>query len=350
MTRPTLSDRAEPQPQTQVPANPDLVSARLDERHVRRERIRKRLMWAGLSWWCGLGWVVALIAVSVAGGSESNEGLVLGVVFGSGTIASIALMLSGYLVGRRNADWWRPRLKEVPPNGSKIGDRECGTRRGARRRSSERRERDRYAIAKQVRLQLREAQIHERRRDGNGTLLSEPILVLHTTRDRTLDVFDQEGNELGRIIRVLHRTSKAEGDVWMAQVHDTHSQIVFTVRLAPRRRRPKREAVKTGSYAICSADGKPVATIGPPTTSDKRSTRQVTVGRQLLAHIEEYSKFRLTVADTTRRKIAEMSRPSGVNSQSGWYVINRTGAVDEPLRGLVIAAGIVWDDTCVEND
>jgi hypothetical protein len=109
-------------------------------------------MLAGLSWWGGLAWFVALIAVSVAGGRESNEELVLGVILGSGTIASIALMLAGYLIGQRNADWWRPRLKEVPPSDSDASDGDRRTPRHAFQKTSDRREKHWYSMAQQLAL------------------------------------------------------------------------------------------------------------------------------------------------------------------------------------------------------
>jgi hypothetical protein len=302
-------------------------------------------MWAGLSWWGGLAWVVALIAVSIAGGRESNEELVLYLTLGSGTIVSIALTLAGYLIGRRNADWWRPRLKEMLPRDADATDSDRRTPQRVSQKSSARREKHRSSMAQQVRSQIREARIYERRGDGNGTLLSEPILVVHRSRDRTLYVFDQEGNEMGRVVRVLHSASKAEGSVWIAELRDTHGHTVLALRLAPRRRRLKHAPVATGSYAICSADGKHLATIGPPEIADKRSCRTATAGGQLLAHIEEESKLNMTVADADRGKIADIGSPVGFSAQSGWYVVNRTDAVEQPLSGVILAACIVWDDT-----
>lgn len=331
---------------------------KLDETGVRRERLRKRLTIAGLSWFGGLTWLVALIAGSVAGGGEPTEGLVVGVTFGSGTIASIALLLAGDVVGRPNADWWQPRLKEALPGDVDPTDGDGRMSQRASRRKNERRAKRRYSRAEQVRSQIRATQIYERRRDGDGTLLGEPILVLNRSRRGVLGVFDQEGNELGSVVRVLDGTSKSEGGVWTAEIRDIRGETVLAVRLAPRRRRRWRKdtPIETGVYGICSADGKHLATIGPSKTSDKRTHRAVTAADSLslLAHIDEQTArwtvaTRWTVADAERRKIGEIVCPSGIDSQPGWYVATRNGAVGRPLSSVILAACVVWDDTRTDS-
>jgi hypothetical protein len=52
----------------------------------------------------------------------------------------------------------------------------------------------------------------------------------------------------------------------------------------------------------------------------------------------------LTVSDADGRQVAD------ITCKTEWYVVNWKAPVDEPLRRLVLAASIVWDDARIERN
>jgi hypothetical protein len=211
-------------------------------------------------------------------------------------------------------------------------------RRSASPIDSEREAKRRHRMAKRVRRQIRAAQIFNRRLDGGGTLLTEPILVLHGRRRGDLAIFDQEGNQLGAAIRVRDPTSESPGSTWISQLRDSQGRSVLAVHLAARRRWPKSAPSKNGTYAVCSPDGRELAHVGQLM---KGSSLTVTVESDPLAYIDEGDS--LTVSDADGRHIAD------ITCKTEWYVVNCKAPVDEPLRSLVLAASIVWDDSRIES-
>jgi hypothetical protein len=191
-----------------------------------------------------------------------------------------------------------------------------------------------YATAKRVRQELREARVYERRLDGGGTLLTEPILVLHREHRAGFAIFDQEGNPLGLAIRVPGLISGRSGSAAISEVRDTVGKPVLTIRMTVRRRWRKHPPGKTGTYAICSPDGTRIANIA--------SSGAVTTGDDRVAHLDV--SRRVTIDDADGRQIAHITR------SAGWYVVQYTAAVDEPLRSLVLATSIVWDDKRPESE
>jgi hypothetical protein len=192
------------------------TSLRLDERGQRVERVRNALLTAGV---CCLvsfglvGWVVTVIS----GGGEHTEDLTALLIMAGVAVGGVLLLLVGLLVGRRTSDWWHPRMKETALTGySREGlSLESTQRRSASPIDSEREAKRRYRMAKRVRRQIRAAQIFDRRLDGGGTLLTEPILVLHGRRRGDLAIFDQEGNQLGSAVRMRDSTSDSPGSAWI---------------------------------------------------------------------------------------------------------------------------------------
>lgn len=315
------------------------TSLRLDERGQRVERVRIALQVAGtclLPLSPAVAWIVTVIN---GDGDHSEDPTAL--LIGAGVaIVGVLLLLGGWLIGRRTSDWWHPRLRETAPGGYSHEGllQESTQRKSASARHSEREAERRYRMAKRVRAQIRAAQIFDRRLDGGGTLLTEPILVLHGRPRGDLAIFDQEGNQLGSAVRVQDPASESRGKAWISQVRDSQGRSVLAVRLAARRRWPKSAPTKNGTYAVCSPDGTELAYIGQWT---KRSPRTVTVGGDPLAHLDEGPS--LTVTDADGRQVAE------ITCKTEWYVLNCKAPVDEPLRSLVVAASIMWDDSRIES-
>jgi hypothetical protein len=73
----------------------------------------------------------------------------------------------------------------------------------------------------------------------------------------------------------------------------------------------------------------------------KRSSLTVTVESDPLAYLDEGDS--LTVSDADGQHIAD------ITCKAEWYVVNCKAPVDEPLRSLVLAASIVWDDSRIES-
>src|ERR1700681_4006237 len=53
----------------------------------------------------------------------------------------------------------------------------------------------------------------------------------------------------------------------------------------------------------------------------------------------------MTVSDADGRQIAHITSPG-----AEWHVVDCKAPVDEPLRSVVLAASIVWDDTKPRGD
>jgi hypothetical protein len=52
----------------------------------------------------------------------------------------------------------------------------------------------------------------------------------------------------------------------------------------------------------------------------------------------------MTISDAEGRRVAH------ITSNRPWYALNYKAPVDEPLRRLVLAASIVWDDAGPESN
>lgn len=319
------------------------TSLRLDERGQQVEQARNALQIAGtcLLLWCpAVAWVVTVIN----GDGEHSEDPIPLLIAAGVAIVGILLMLGGWLIGRRTSDWWHPRMRETAPAGYSRERRSVQSTqtKSASNADRERAAERRYRMAKRVRGQIRAARIFDRRLDGGGTLLTEPILVVQGQRRGDLAIFDQEGNQLGSAVRIQDPTSESPGSAWISQVRDSQGRSVLAVRLASRRRWPKSAPSKTGTYAVCSPDGTEIANIGRLTKrSSKLSFRTVTVGGDPLARLVQEQS--LTVSDADGRQVAL------ITCKTGWYVVNCKAPVDEPLRSLLLAASIVWDDSRIEN-
>jgi hypothetical protein len=315
------------------------TSLRLDQRGQRVERVRNALLIAGV---CCLSFspAVGSVAAVISGDGGHTEDPIPVFIMAGVAVGGALLLLVGLLVGRRTSDWWHPRMREMAPTGySREGlFLESPQRRRASPIDSEREAKRRYRMAKRVRGQIREAQIFDRRLDGGGTLLTEPILVLHGRRRGDLAIFDQEGNQLGSAVRMQDPTAESPGSAWTSRVRDSQGRSVLAVRLAARRRWPKSAPSKTGTYAVCSPDGRELANIGQLT---KRSSRIVTVGSDSLARLDEGDS--LTVSDADGRQVAD------ITCKTEWYVVNCKVPLDEPLRSLVLAASIVWNDSRIDS-
>jgi hypothetical protein len=315
------------------------TSLRLDDRGQQVEQVRNALQTAGtclLLFSPAVAWIVTVIN----GDGERSEDLT-GLLVGAGVaIVGVLLILGGWLTGRRTSDWWHPRMRETAPGGYSREDLslEPARRKSASAIDSEHEAERRYRMAKRVRGQIRAAQIFDRRLDGGGTLLTEPILVLHGRRRGDLAIFDQEGNQLGAAIRVQDPTSESPGSAWISQVRDSQGRSVLAVRLAARRRWPKNAQTRNGTYAVCSPDGSELARVGQLT---KRSPCTVTVGGNPLAYLDEGHS--LTISDAEGRRVAD------ITCKPQWYVVNFRAPVDEPLRSVVVATSIMWDDSRVES-
>lgn len=316
------------------------TSLRLNRTGQQVERARNVLQGAGLCCLCFSGGAGLIVAV-INGDGEHTEDLAAVLIMAGVAIGGVLLLLAGFLVGRLTSDWWHPRMRETAPTGySREGlSVESTQRKSASPIGSEREAKRRYRMARRVRRQIREAQIFDRRLDGGGTLLTEPILVLHGRRRGDLAIFDQEGNQLGSAVRRQGLTSESPGGAWISEVRDSQGRSVLAIRLAARRRWPKCAPTKTGTYAVCSSDGRELANIGQLT---KRSFRTVTVGADPLACLDEGHS--LTVSDADGRQVAD------ITCKTEWYVVNWKAPVDEPLRRLVLAASIVWDDARIERN
>jgi hypothetical protein len=315
------------------------TSLRLDERGQQVERVRNALQTAG-TYLLLLSPAVGWIATVINGDGEHSEDPT-GLLIAAGVASvGVLLLLGGRLIGRRTSDWWHPRIRETTPDGYfRDGlSLESTPRKSASAINSEREAERRYRMAKRVRGQIRAAHIFDRRLDGGGTLLTEPILVLHGRRRGDLAIFDQEGNQLGAAIRVRDPMSESPGSAWISQVRDSQGLPVLVVRLAARRRWPKSAPSKNGTYAVCSPNGREIAHVGQWT---KRFPRPVTVGGDPLAYLDEGDS--LTVSDADGRQIAD------ITCKTEWYVVNCKAPVDEPLRSFVLAASIVWDDSRIES-
>jgi hypothetical protein len=311
---------------------------RLDEKGLQVERVRSALRTAGvscLSFCPAVGFVVTVIN----GDGEHSEDLTVLLAMAGVAISGVLLLLIGLLIGLRTSDWWHPRIRETAPTGySRRGLSVQSTQwRSTSHIDGEREAKRRHRMAKRVRRQIRAAQIFNRRLDGGGTLLTEPILVLHGRRRGDLAIFDQEGNQLGSAVRMRDPTPGSPGSAWIMQVRDGQGRSVLAVRLAARRRWLKSAPTKDGTYAVCSSDGRELANIGQLA---KRS-RTVTGGGDPLARLDE--GLSLTVSDADGRQVA------AITCKAEWYVVNCEAPVDEPLRSLVLAASIVWDDSRIES-
>jgi len=226
-------------------------------------------------------------------------------------------------------------MKETAPTDRSGDGLSVGSTQGAST-DSERDAKRRYRMAKRVRGQIRKAQIFHRRPDGGGTLLTEPILVLHGTRRGKFEIFDQEGNPLGSAVRVQDPTSEPPGSACISQVRDRQGHLVLAIRLAARGRWLKCAPTKNGTYVVCSPDGGEIAKIGKST---KDASRTVTAGgTDAIAHLHESRA--MTVSDVDGRQLAQIT-----SNTEEWYVLNCKAPVDEPFRRLVLAASIVWDDS-----
>ncbi len=309
------------------------TSLRLDPMELRAERLRGDLQGAGLL--ClYLCWVIGGLVGAINGGGEPTENLIFLLVTAGVAIGGVLLLLAGSLMGRRTSDWWHPRMRETAP----IGYLEATQRESTASRGSECEAKRRYRMAKRVRQQIRHAQIYERRGDGGGTLLTEPILVMHRRPRRDLAIFDQEGNQLGSVVRMQDSTSDSPGSAWISQVRDSQGRSVLAIRLAKRRRWPKSVPSRTGTYAVHSPDGGEIANIGQLTKAARTVT---TGGTDPIARLDWGPA--LTISDAEGRQVAH------ITSNCPWYVLNCTAPVDEPLRRLVLAASIVWNDAGPES-
>jgi hypothetical protein len=325
-------------------------SLRLDERGQRVERVRRFLLGTGLCCVTFFFWLGGIVAAVISGGGEPSEELAAYSAMAGVMIGGIILLLAGLLIGRLTADWWQPCMKETAPTGRSGDGLSVGSTQGASV-DSEREAKRRYRMAKRVRRQIRKARIFDRRLDGGGTLLTEPILVLHGRPRRNLAmrdfaIFDQEGNQLGSAVRMQDPTSESPGSAWISEVRDSQGRSVLTIRLAARRRWPKSVPTKTGTYAVCSPDGSAIANIGQLT---KHASRTVTAGEaDAIARLDK-GPARLdggpamTISDAEGREVARIA------SNRPWYVLDCKAPVDEPLRRLVLAASIVWDDAGPES-
>lgn len=165
-----------------APLCDDTTSLRLSQAGQRVERFRIILQATGNSTICLSGLIGGIVA-AINGGGLHTENTFFAWATGGAAIGGVLLLLVGFLVGRHTSDWWHPRMRETIPTSEHEAKRRLGT-------------------AKSVRGQIRTARKYERRVDGGGTLLTEPILILHGRRREDLTIFDQEGNELGSVVRV----------------------------------------------------------------------------------------------------------------------------------------------------
>ncbi len=315
------------------------TSLRLDEGGQQVERVRNALQIAG-TFSLLFSPAVAFVVTVINGDGEHSEDLTPLFIGAGVAIVGALLLLGGWLIGRRTSDWWHPRMRETAPAGHADEGRSVQSTltKSASPADSEREAKRRYRMARRVRGQIREAQIFDRRLDGGGTLLTEPILVLHGRRRGDLAIFDQEGNQLGSAVRVQDPPSESPGRAWISQVQDSQGRSVLAVRLAARRRWPKSAPTKNGTYAVCSPDDTELVHIGQLT---KHSPRIVTVGGDPLAYLDEGHS--LTISDADGRQVAE------ITCKTEWYVVNFKAPVDEPVRSLVVAASIMWDDSRIDS-
>jgi hypothetical protein len=316
------------------------TSLQLDQTGQRVERTRNKLRVAGHSCLC-FGWLLGAIVAVIIGGGKDVENPTFFLTTVGVAIGGDILLLVGLIVGRRTSDWWHPRLRETAPTGrSREGLSVESFQTGRISRRGRRDAKRRHRMAKRVRRQIRKAQIFHRRQDGGGTLLTEPILVLHGPRRGKFVIFDQEGNPLGSAVRVRDTTAESPGRTWISDVRDSQGQSVLAIRLAARRRWLKCAPTKTGTYAVCSHDGSEIANIEQST---KHASRTVTAGRtDTIARLD--GGHAMTISDAGGRQVAQIT-----SNAEEWYVLNYTAAVDEPLRGVVLAASIVWDDERPES-
>jgi hypothetical protein len=317
------------------------TSLRLDQTGQRVERVRNILQIAGVLCLGPLCWLIGGIVVAINGGGEHTENMIALLTTGGVAIGGVLLLLVSSLVGRRTSDWWHPRMRETAPTGypGESLSVKPTRRKSASPLDSEREAKRRYRMAKRVRRQIREAQIFDRRLDGGGTLLTEPIILLHGRPRGDFAIFDQEGNQLGSAVRMQDPTSESPGSAWISEVRDNQGRSVVTIRLAARRRWPKSVPTKTGTYAVCTPDGSEIANIGQLT---KHASRTVTVGAtDAIARLDGGPA--MTVSDAEGRVVAH------ITSNRPWYVLNYKAPADEPLRRLVLAASIVWDDAGPES-
>jgi hypothetical protein len=312
----------------------------LDQAGQRAERARGILLGAGIGCVFFLTPLIGFLVALINGDGEHTEDPTATWLMACSAIGGVVLLLVSLLIGRLTADWWRPRMREMLPGGTPpVGlSAELPQEKSVSPRATEREAQRRYRMAKRVRRQLREARIFERRLDGGGTLLTEPILVLRGPRRGDFAIFDQEGNPLGSAVRVRDLTSEASANSWISEVRDSQGRPVLAIRLAARRRWPKSVPSKRGTYEICSPNGTKIAHVGQLT---KRSSRVVTAGGDPVACLDEEDG--MTISDADGRRVAR------ITAKPGWYVVHCTAPVDEPLRSLLLAASIVWDDTRPEN-
>jgi hypothetical protein len=316
MDRAPITRERERKKSPPAPLCGDTNSLRLDQAGQRVEQLRRVLLATGL-WSFNLCFFVGMIAAIISGGGQHTESTIFVWTTGGVAAAGVLPLLAYFLVGRRTSDWWRPRMRETT-------------------HTSERETKRRYRMAKRVRRQIRAAQIFDRRRDGGGTLLTEPILVLYTRCRGSLAIFDQEGNRIGSAVRRRDPRAESPGSVLISDVRDSQGQTVLAIHLAERRRRwPKSLPNRTGTYSVCSSDGRELVNIGQPA---ELASRTVTAGTDVIARLGPEKGQTIDIGDADERQVAQ------ITTKEGWYVVNCKAPVDEPLRSLVLAAGIVWAD------
>jgi hypothetical protein len=184
-------DQHERQASSPAPLCDDTTSLRLDQHGQQAERVRNLLSAAG-GYCIGFSWFLFVIVSAIKGDGEQSGDWVPFLVTAAAIIAGAVLHLAAWLAGRRTVGWWQPRLRAHASGASFDGLSVEPPQRPSPSHPANGLT-DQYATAKRVRQELREARVYERRLDGGGTLLTEPILVLHRERRAGLAIFDQGG-------------------------------------------------------------------------------------------------------------------------------------------------------------
>lgn len=216
--------------------------------------------------------------------------------------------------------------------------------------------------AEKVRDQLsRQAGIDQPRAAGGGTLFTEPILVVNQKAKlieltNEYDVFDQNGNQLGSVCEIGQTQVKkairllSKLDQYMThrlEIRDANGNAVLGLT------RPAK--IMKSKFIVTGADGAELGTVVQKNVMGKKRFGLEAGGNTLgTIRAENWRAWDFHVEDANGNEVARITKTweglgKAMFTTADNYVIEFNAPVAEPLRSMIVTAGLCID-TALKQD